>query len=465
MKDTTMDCEVIILAAGLGKRMHSNLPKVLHQVAGKPMLFHVIKAASQIGAVKIHVVTGHGSSKVQDYCQSLDDDIKKRLSFSLQKEQLGTANAVACAIDNTSSDSWCLILCADTPLIDASLLKPLLDPDGACLAMLTAKLDDPTGYGRIIRDDNGNVTGIVEEKDASLEQKKITEINTGIMAASSATLKEYLPKIGSSNAQGEYYLTDLAGLLVKDDKKVTAIAAQDTRPALGVNNKLQLSHAEAVYRELAAIRLMTEGLTLIDPERFDLRGELVFGRDCVIDVNVILEGSVVLGSNVKIGAGCIIKDCTIEDDSVILPYTVMEGVLIKRHVSVGPFARLREGSVLDNEVHVGNFVEIKKSTLGCGTKAGHLSYLGDSKIGHDVNIGAGTITCNYDGAFKHQTVIGDDVFVGSDTQLIAPVEVGRGATIGAGTTVTSNVPENSLIITRVHPKFIENYERPKKENS
>ena len=457
-----MALEVVILAAGMGKRMHSALPKVLHPVAGEPLLFHVIKTACALNAETVHVVTGHGGEMVQKRCQDLDPALYGKLSFHTQKEQLGTAHAVSCAMDGVKDGNTVLVLYGDTPLPDPALLEPLTHVPQEGMNLLTVKMRHPFGYGRIVRDAQGQVSHIVEEKDATESEKQISEVNSGILAASGETLKHYLPRIGNHNAQGEYYLTDLTGLMVADGRTVQTTVTEDEERLAGVNNKVQLAGVERTCQKLRARKLMEEGVTLADPARIDIRGSVIHGKDCCIDINVILEGKVVLGDNVTIGAGCVIRNCEIGDNSVISPYTVMEDSVLKVHNTIGPFARLRPGNLLEDEVHVGNFVEVKKSHVGKGTKAGHLSYLGDSEIGKDVNIGAGTITCNYDGANKHRTVIGDDVFVGSDTQLVAPVTVEAGATIGAGTTVTRTVPAGSLVITRARPRIIENYARPVK---
>lgn len=461
-----MALEVIVLAAGMGKRMHSDLPKVLHKVADEPMLFHVIKTANELNPSKIHLVLGHKSEQVVEALKGLDESLQSRINVCQQKEQLGTAHAVMQAMPSVDGSSDVLVLYGDTPLTPASELKRLTDSlSSAAMALLTSRPANPFGYGRIIRDANGNICCIVEEKDANEEQKAVREINTGMIAASAAILNEYLPKITNNNAQGEYYLTDLSELLVKASKTVTPVEALEanTRLLEGVNNKMQLAGVERIYQRQQADRLMSEGLTLADPERFDLRGSLTFGKDCFIDTNVIIMGKVVLGDNVTIGTGCVLKDVSIGDRSEISPYSVLEKSELKVHTTVGPFARLRPGNVLEDEVHVGNFVEVKNSHIGMGTKSGHLTYIGDSEIGSGTNIGAGTITCNYDGANKHRTIIGNDVFIGSDTQLVAPVTVEDGATIGAGTTVTKTVAANALYITRARALTKDNYKRPTKK--
>ena len=458
-----MSLEIVILSAGKGKRMHSDLPKVLHKVAGKSMLRHVIDTSLTLDPLKIHVVVGHGGEIVRQSLTSLPKEIFSKINIVEQKEQLGTGHAVNTAMPYVQKDSMVIVLYGDTPLTPTNDLKALLNtcPKNG-MSLLTAIADNPFGYGRIIRNSDGQIEKIVEEKDAKAQEKLINEVNTGMMAAPAAVFNEYLPKLNNENAQGEYYLTDLVALLRRDGKEVNPVKAPDFSVLCGVNNKIQLSFIERLYQERAAKSLLEEGVTLADPKRFDLRGTLIHGKDVFIDINVIIEGSVTLGSNVSIGAGCVLKDVSIGDNSIISPYTVMEKSELKRHTTIGPFARLRPGNVLEDEVHVGNFVEVKNSHIGFGTKAGHLSYLGDSDIGTDVNIGAGTITCNYDGANKHRTTIEDDVFVGSDTQLVAPVTVRKGATIGAGTTVTKEVPEKALVITRVRPIYFKNYQRPVK---
>lgn len=460
-----MGLEIIVLAAGMGKRMHSELPKVLHKVAGQPMLFHVLKTANALNPEKIHVVLGHQSQVVASALQTLDANLQNKLVVALQKEQLGTAHAVMQTVPNLTSGNQVIILYGDTPLTPCAELERLLQELENCdLSLLTAQMDNPFGYGRILKNSQGRVLGIVEEKDANDEQKQITEVNTGMIATSVDVLKEFLEKISNDNAQGEYYLTDLIGLMVQNTRPVGLVKAQRTDVLNGVNNKVQLAFVERLYQRLQAEKLMNAGLTLADPERFDIRGELVFGKDCFIDTNVIIEGRVVLGNNVSIGTGCVLKDVTIGDRSEISPYTIMERSELKVHTTIGPFARLRPGNVLEDEVHVGNFVEVKNSNIKAGTKAGHLTYIGDTDIGENTNIGAGTITCNYDGANKHRTTIGKDVFIGSDTQLVAPVTVEDGATVGAGATVTRTVAANSLFVTRAQPRTLQNYKRPTKKS-
>lgn len=468
-----MALEIIVLAAGMGKRMHSELPKVLHCVAHSPMLFHVINTSYDLGASKIHVVLGHKHEQVEDalmngfkgatFNATLSDAVKQKIVFAHQKEQLGTAHAVMQALDNLDADSNVIVLYGDTPLTPKYELEKLISElNKSDMAILTSEPKNPFGYGRIIRKDNGSVQSIIEEKDATYEQKQIREVNTGMIAISSVNLKKYLKEINNENAAKEYYLTDLVSVLDTHNLTVHAVKAQDSDILEGVNNKVQLAFVERMFQKIKAKQLMADGLCLIDPDRFDIRGNLVFGYDCIVEPNVTFEGNVKLGNNVYIGTGSVIKDTVIGDNSIISPYTIIEKSELKQHNTIGPFARLRPGNILEDEVHVGNFVEVKNSNIGNGTKAGHLTYIGDSDVGSDVNFGAGTITCNYDGANKHRTIIEDNVFIGSDTQLIAPVKVEEGSTIGAGSTVTRTVPQNALYITRPQPRFIENYKRPSK---
>lgn len=448
---------VVILAAGKGTRMYSDLPKVLHTLAGKPMVQHVIDAANKLGAQGVNLVYGHGGELLK---QTLSDD---SLNWVLQAEQLGTGHAMQMAAPFFADDEDILMLYGDVPLISIDTLRRLREakPQGG-IGLLTVKLDDPTGYGRIARE-NGQVVGIVEHKDASEEQRKINEINTGILVANGADLKRWLGKLDNNNAQGEFYITDIIALAHGEGREIAAVHPDRLSEVEGVNNRLQLSRLERVFQTEQADKLLLAGVMLRDPARFDLRGELVHGRDVEIDNNVIVEGKVTLGNRVKIGTGCVIKNAVIGDDCEISPYTVIEDATLEAACTIGPFARLRPGAELAEGAHVGNFVEMKKARLGKGSKAGHLSYLGDAEIGDNVNIGAGTITCNYDGANKHKTIIGDDVFVGSDTQLVAPVTVARGVTIGAGTTVTRDVAENELVISRVKQTHIQGWQRPVKK--
>ncbi|MGV7091402.1 bifunctional UDP-N-acetylglucosamine diphosphorylase/glucosamine-1-phosphate N-acetyltransferase GlmU [Siccibacter turicensis] len=448
---------VVILAAGKGTRMYSDLPKVLHRIAGKPMVQHVIDTANKSGAQRVHLVYGHGGELLK---QTLADD---SLNWVLQAEQLGTGHAMQQAAPFFADDEDILMLYGDVPLITLATLTRLraAKPQGG-IGLLTVKLDDPTGYGRIVRE-NGAVTGIVEHKDANEAQRQINEINTGILIANGADLKRWLGKLNNNNAQGEYYITDVIAMAHQEGREVVAAHPDRLSEVEGVNNRLQLSRLERVYQSEQAEKLLLAGVMLLDPARFDLRGELTHGRDVEIDTNVIIEGQVTLGNRVKIGTGCVIKNSVIGDDCEISPYTVVENARLDAACTIGPFARLRPGAELAEGAHVGNFVEMKKARLGKGSKAGHLSYLGDAEIGDNVNIGAGTITCNYDGANKHLTRIGDDVFVGSDTQLVAPVSVGSGATIAAGTTVTRDVAENELVLSRVPQVHKQGWQRPVKK--
>ena len=446
----------IILAAGKGTRMYSNLPKVLHKIGAKPMLQHVIDTVKQLNTNRINVVYGHGKQQLENALKN------QRVQLVYQAQQLGTGHAVQQAIPFIEDDEDILILYGDTPLISLPTLQNLIaSKPKQGIALLTVILDDPTGYGRIERKD-GKVVAIVEQKDASPEQQKINEVNTGIMLVTGKLLKNWLARLTNNNAQKEYYLTDVIAFAYQDGYKILTSHPIKQFEVEGVNNRLQLATLERHYQHQQIQNLLLAGVTLLDPNRFDLRGTLTHGKDVVIDCNVIIEGNVKLGNNVTIGAGCILKDCCIDDDSIISPYSIIENSTIAQQCTIGPFARLRPGSELDEQVHVGNFVELKKAHLGKATKAGHLSYLGDSEIGCNVNIGAGTITCNYDGANKFKTIIEDDVFVGSDTQLIAPVKVGKGATIAAGTTVTNNVNDNELVVSRVRQKQLSGWKRPTK---
>lgn len=452
-----MSFSAVILAAGKGTRMYSDLPKVLHTLAGKPMAKHVIDTCVGIGATNLHLVYGHGGDKMQ---ATLADE---PVNWVLQAEQLGTGHAVNQACPGLADDEKVLILYGDVPLISAETLENLLDaqPSGG-IALLTVVLDDPMGYGRIVRR-NGPVVAIVEQKDASEEQKLIKEINTGVMVANGGDLKRWLSALKNDNAQGEYYLTDIIEIAHNEGRAVEAVHPVRAIEVEGVNNRIQLAKLERAFQAMQAERLLEQGVMLRDPARFDLRGELQCGTDVEIDVNVIIEGSVSLGNNVVIGAGCVLKDCEIDDNTVVRPYSVIEGATVGEDCTVGPFSRLRPGAELMGDSHVGNFVEMKQTRLGKGSKANHLTYLGDAEIGDRVNIGAGTITCNYDGANKFKTEIGDDVFVGSDTQLIAPVKIAQGATIGAGATINRNIGEGELVITRAPARTIKGWKRPVKQ--
>jgi len=456
-----MSLSVVILAAGQGTRMRSSLPKVLHSIGGKPLLEHVINAAESLNADSIHVVYGHGGEYVKEQLSGY-----KRLGWIEQAEQLGTGHAVAQALPNIETHNTVLILYGDVPLIAVDTLQTLIDATdgGASMGLLTATLDNPQGYGRIVRDASGAVAAIVEEKDTTVEQKQINEINTGMLAVAGEHLHRWLPALSNKNSQGEYYLTDIIAMAVEDGIKVNTTAPARLSEICGVNNKLQLAELEREYQSAQARRLMTEGVTMLDPARFDLRGELTVGRDVVIDANVIIEGRVELGSGVSIGANTLIKDCRISDDVTILSHCVLEQSDIGQACHIGPYSRIRPDTVLAEKSRIGNFVEIKKATIGYGSKVNHLSYVGDAEIGKGVNIGAGTITCNYDGANKHKTIIEDYAFIGSDTQLVAPVKVGRGATVGAGSTIRKDVPDNELTLSRAPQTTRAGWKRPTKNS-
>jgi len=446
---------VVILAAGQGTRMKSRLPKVLHPVAGRPMLGHVLDTAHALSAEVCHVVHGHGAEQVRERFKSAS------VKWVLQAEQKGTAHAVAQALPGVPDTATVLVLYGDVPLIRAGTLRPLLEGEG--LALLTAELPDPHGYGRILRK-AGRVTGIVEEKDASAAQRRIREINTGFLAAPARALKRWLPKVGNKNAKGEYYLTDIVALAVKDKTKVTAHTLVDFAEIQGVNDPAQLAAVERTYQHRTALELMRQGLQIRDPARFDLRGTLSFGSDVVLDVGVVLEGEVALESGVQVGPYTVLRNVSLGAGTHVESHSVLDSMKAGRDCRIGPFARVRPDSVLDDEVHVGNFVEVKKTAIGKGSKANHLAYLGDGTVGAGVNVGAGTIFCNYDGANKHQTVLEDDVFIGSDTQLVAPVTVGRGATVAAGSTITKDVPAGGLAVCRAkEQKHFPGWKRPRKK--
>lgn len=448
---------VVILAAGKGTRMYSDLPKVLHTIAGKAMVQHVIDTAKKLNAQNIHLIYGHGGEVMQKHLQN------QPVNWVYQAEQLGTGHAMQQASPFFQDNENILMLYGDTPLISQHTLTRLIEakPEKG-IALLTVKLADPTGYGRILRQ-NEKVIGIVEQKDANDEQRQIQEVNTGVMVSDGASFKKWLAKLENNNAQGEYYMTDVIGLAHQEGCPIVAVQAEDILEVEGANNRLQLAKLERYYQRKQAQNLLLAGVMLRDPERFDLRGELYHGKDVEIDANVIIEGKVRLGNHVKIGAGCVLKDCDIADGVEIKPYSVIEQAKVDHHAIIGPFSRLRPGAELGAETHVGNFVEIKKSSIAQGSKVNHLAYIGDSEIGRQCNIGAGVITCNYDGTNKFKTIIGDNVFVGSDSQLVAPVEIENGATIGAGSTITKKINANELVITRVPQRHIENWQRPQKK--
>lgn len=452
-----MTFSAVILAAGKGTRMYSDLPKVLHRLAGKPMVKHVIDTCASVGAQHLYLVYGHGGDTMRAV---LSDE---SVHWILQAEQLGTGHAVNQASSQFQADDQILVLYGDVPLISEQTIENLLEaqPDGG-IALLTVVLDKPEGYGRIVRR-NGPVVAIVEDKDASQEQKLIKEINTGVMVATGRDLQRWLSQLKNENVQREYYLTDIIEIAHNEGRAVEAVHPERAIEVEGVNNRIQLARLERAYQVAQAEKLLESGVMLHDPARFDLRGNLQCGTDVEIDINVVIEGTVTLGDNVIIGAGCILKDCEIDDNTIVRPYSVIDGASVGEDCTVGPFARLRPGAELVGSSHVGNFVELKNARLGRGSKANHLTYLGDTQIGDRVNIGAGTITCNYDGANKFATVIEDDVFVGSNTELVAPLVIKKGATIGAGTTLTRNVDEGQLVITRTKPQIVPNWQRPVKK--
>lgn len=451
-----MKFSAVILAAGKGTRMYSNKPKVLHTLAGKPMAKHVIDTCVSLGANNIHLVYGHGGEQMKAELGT------EPVNWVLQEQQLGTGHAVDQASPSFEDDEKILVLYGDVPLISEETIENLLEaqPTGG-IALLTVELDNPMGYGRIVRK-NGPVVAIVEQKDATDEQKLIKEINTGVLAATGKDLKRWLAGLNNDNAQGEYYLTDVIAAAHAEGHAVEAVHPVSKIEVEGVNDRAQLARLERAYQSFKAQTLLEQGVMLRDPSRFDIRGTLQCGMDCEIDTNVTIEGNVTLGDNVFIGTGCVLSDCEIDDNSYIKPYSVIEGATVAESCTVGPFARLRPGAELRNDSHVGNFVEMKNARLGEGSKANHLTYLGDSEVGQRTNIGAGVITCNYDGANKHKTVIGNDVFVGSDSQLVAPVTIADGATVGAGTTLTKDVDQGELVITRAKERKITGWQRPVK---
>jgi len=449
---------VVILAAGQGKRMRSDLPKVLQPLAGRPLLEHVIDAARALDPASIHVVYGHGGGQVREALKS------EPVSWVLQPEQLGTGHALLQVAPHLGERERVLVLYGDVPLTRPSTLRQLLECAGPdALALLTVRLDDPTGYGRIVRDSRGGVRRIVEQRDAGKRELAIRECSTGVMVAPARSLKRWLARLTNDNAQREYYLTDVIAMAVRERVAVEPLVAPNPTEVLGVNDKAQLAEVEAALRQRRASELMLAGVTVIDPARLDVRGTVEAGRDVVIDANVILEGHVKLGDRVRIGAGCVLRETEIGSDTEILPLCVLDQALIGRSCRIGPFARLRPSSTLDEGVHVGNFVEVKNTQIGPQSKANHLTYLGDAVVGAGVNVGAGTVTCNYDGANKWQTRIGDGAFIGSGSMLVAPVEIGAGATIGAGSTITADAPQGQLTLGRAKQMSITGWQRPKKK--
>ncbi|MBL8436689.1 MAG: bifunctional UDP-N-acetylglucosamine diphosphorylase/glucosamine-1-phosphate N-acetyltransferase GlmU [Zoogloeaceae bacterium] len=450
--------EVVVLAAGQGKRMRSILPKVLQPLAGRPLLSHVLTTARAVGADRICVVYGHGGEVVRQALDAPD------LAWALQEPQLGTGHAVLQALPHLQGEGTVLVLYGDVPLIGTATLQRLAAAAASDrLAILTVELAEPSGYGRIVRDPEGRVHRIVEEKDATPAERAIREVNTGILVAPLARLRDWLGRIGNNNAQQEYYLTDIIALAVGDGVEVVATHPDTEVETLGVNSKSHLAQLERLHQRAIAQRLLDDGVTLIDPTRIDVRGELICGRDVEIDVNCVFEGRVELADGVKIGANAVIREARLGPGSRVAPFSLVEGSEVGADCVIGPYARTRPGTVLLDEVHLGNFVEVKNSRIAGQSKANHLAYVGDADVGERVNIGAGTITCNYDGANKYRTIIEDDVFIGSDTQLVAPVRVGRGATLGAGTTLTKDAPEGQLTVSRAHQVSLSGWTRPKKK--
>lgn len=448
---------IVILAAGKGTRMYSKMPKVLHEIGGKPMVARVIDVAAELDPQTVCVVIGHGKEQVLE-------KVKRDVVWVEQTEQLGTGHAVKTALPHLSQEGRTLVLYGDVPLIDTATLRALLDAAGNEVGLLTDIPADPTGLGRIIRNDQGSVTAIVEEKDADAAQKAVREINTGILVLPNAKLDNWLNSLSSNNAQGEYYLTDLIAKAVSDGISVHPVQVRASHLAAGVNNKRQLAELERIFQNEQAQALLQAGVTLRDPARFDLRGRLKHGQDVVVDVNVIFEGEVELGDNVEIGANCIIKNAKIGAGSKIAAFSHLEDCEVGQNNQIGPYARLRPQARLDDDVHIGNFVEVKNASIGKGTKANHLTYIGDAQVGSKTNFGAGTIIANYDGVNKHKTVIGDEVRLGSNSVLIAPVTLGNKVTTGAGSAITKNVEDGQLAIARARQTVIEGWVRPEKDS-
>jgi bifunctional UDP-N-acetylglucosamine pyrophosphorylase/glucosamine-1-phosphate N-acetyltransferase len=448
---------IVILAAGEGTRMKSSLPKVLQTLGGRPMLWHLLETSMELRPEQVHVVVGSGAEQVKQACADYD------VNWVIQQERRGTGHAVMQAMPAIPEDAWVLVLLGDHPLIPAAVLTEMTSHELAPLSVLTMELDKPRGYGRIERDRTGRISGVVEDRDATPAQWAIKEVNTGIILADAVHLRRWLALLGCENAKHEYYLTDIFALAHSEKSDIHGVLAPDSRDLQGANDHRQLAMLERRFRNQASRRLMDKGVHIIDPDRIDIRGPVTAGRDVCIDINVVLEGRNSLGDQVFLGPGCVLKNCILADGTRVHPYSVLEGVVTTGACDIGPFARLRPGTELAAGTRVGNFVEVKNARLGEGSKANHLSYIGDTIMGSGVNVGAGTITCNYDGANKHQTVIEDDVFIGSDTQLVAPVTVGKGATIGAGSTITKKVPADSLALSRSRQTSIAGWKRPRKK--
>lgn len=451
-----MSTSVIILAAGKGTRMRSHLPKVLQPLAGRPLLGHVIETAKKLQAENIITIYGHGGQLVQDAF------VEEKIQWVEQVEQLGTGHAVQMTLPVLPKEGISLILYGDVPLVRQQTLEQLLEASRETgIGMITLTVDNPAGYGRIVRE-SGKIQAIVEHKDASDEQRLINEINTGIYCVSNAKLHQWLPQLSNDNVQGEYYLTDIVAMAVADGLEIASIQPELAFEVEGINDRLQLSTLERDFQQQQAKDLMQQGVHLIDPSRFDLRGTLKAGQDVRIDINVIIEGDCELGDFVEIGAGCVLKNTKIAAGTKVQPYSVFENAVVGENTQIGPFSRLRPGAKLGNDVHIGNFVEVKNTSIGTGSKANHFTYLGDAEVGENSNIGAGTITCNYDGANKHKTIIGNEAFVGSNSSLVAPVRIGNGATVGAGSVITRDVEDYSLAFERAKQLSKENYQRPQK---
>lgn len=447
---------IVILAAGEGTRMKSSLPKMLQTVGGRPMLAHLLDTATSLEPEQVHVVVGSGAEQVREACSDY------AVTWVHQEERRGTGHAVMQAMPGIPDDATVLVLLGDHPLIPVSLLSEMITETKPPLAMLTMELDDPSGYGRILRDPGGNIIGVIEHHEAAPEQHEIREVNTGIIMADAARLRVWLGQLNCDNEKQEYYLPDIFSMARSESGEVQAVMAQDFHDLQGANDRKQLAELEKRYQQRMACQLMDAGVQVIDPDRLDIRGTVSAGSDVCIDINVILQGNNRLGDGVCVGPGSVLTDCELAAGTVIHAHSVLQGVVTTGACEIGPFARLRPGTLLAAGCRVGNFVETKNARLDEGSKASHLTYLGDSEIGKNVNIGAGTITCNYDGANKHQTVIEDEVFIGSDTQLVAPVTVGRGATIGAGSTVTRNAPADALTVSRSRQTSIAGWKRPRK---
>ena len=451
-----MTLEVVILAAGQGTRMRSQLPKVLHPLAGVALLGHVLETARELKAARIHVVIGHGAEQVRSELDA--DDVR----WVIQEEQLGTGHAVLQAMPGVNDDATVLVLYGDVPLLQAQTLAELV---ARAPALLTAEVDSADGYGRVLRDEHDQLQGVVEHKDATDAQRSINEINSGVLAYPAALLKNYLPRVGNANVQGEYYLPDVLAMAVGEGHSVAALRAADANEILGINDRVQLAEAESLLQHRRARALMLGGVTLADPARIDIRGELHCAEDVSIDVNCVFEGRVVLGRGVSIGANCVLRDCEIAAGSTVHPFCHIDGARLGDACHVGPFARLRPGTELAAGARIGNFVETKKAVIGEGSKVNHLSYIGDATLGAGVNVGAGTITCNYDGINKHPTILEDDVFVGSNSTLVAPLTVGKGGFIAAGSTVTRDVQDNALGVARGKQRNIDNWQTPRQRTA